>query len=196
MEAHSRCVQRLHSCVLALLYSAPAHHRPSPDRPKTSSQSTLDDLPEHGYGRPKTFKSLPVPSTAARFNALYQKRPPCSFRTSSREALSAGRFRYNSLHSRQLSKRRPNLIVLADRKCSTVRFSPTRPAKVLRVPRGEWSHASRLGTDSVSPYLRGDSFFGSFPLALFPGHNAAPNPLDLLPVEPQSPEVRLHQVIP
>ena len=98
MQAHSRCVQRLHSCVLALLYSAPAHHRPSPDRPKTSSQSTLDDLPEQGYGRPKTFKSLPVPSTAARFNGLYRKRPLSSLSGSSREALPAGRFRYNSLH--------------------------------------------------------------------------------------------------
>ena len=89
-EAHSRCVQRLHSCVFALLYSALAHHQLSPDCPKTSSPSTLDDLPEHGYGRSKTFKSLPLSSTAARFNALYQKRPPCSFRASSREALPAG----------------------------------------------------------------------------------------------------------
>ena len=97
-EAHSRCVEHLHSCVFALLYSALAHHQLSPDCPKTSSPSTLDDLPEHGYGRSKTFKSLPLSSTAARFNALYQKRPPCSFRASSREALPAGRFRYNSLH--------------------------------------------------------------------------------------------------
>ena len=102
-EAHSRCVQRLHSCVFALLYSALAHHQFSPDCPKTSSPSTLDDLPEHGYGRSKTFKSLPLSSSAARFNALYQKRPPCSFRASSREALSAGRFRYNSLHYHQVS---------------------------------------------------------------------------------------------
>ena len=101
MQAHSRCVQRLHSCVFVLLYSALAHHRPSSDRPKTSSQSTLGDLPEHGYGRSKTFKSLPLPSTAARFNKLYQKRPPCSFRASSREALPAGRFRYNPLRYHQ-----------------------------------------------------------------------------------------------
>jgi len=89
VETYWCCVEHLHSCVFALLYSALAHHQLSCDCPKTSSPSTLDDLPEHGYGRSKTFKSLPLSSTAARFNALYQKRPPCSFRASSREALPA-----------------------------------------------------------------------------------------------------------
>ena len=98
MEAHWRCVQHLHSCVFALLYSALAHHPPSPQHPKTRCQSPCDAPRQRGFDRSKTFKSLPLSSTAARFNALYQKRPPCSFRASSREVLSAGRFRYNSLH--------------------------------------------------------------------------------------------------
>ena len=100
MEAHWRCVQHLHSCVFALLYSALAHHPPSPQHPKTRCQSPCDAPRQRGFDRSKTFKSLPLSSTAARFNALYQKRPPCSFRASSREVLSAGRFRYNSLHSK------------------------------------------------------------------------------------------------
>ena len=101
MEAHWRCVQHLHSCVFALLYSALAHHPPSPQHPKTRCQSPCDAPRQRGFDRSKTFKSLPLSSTAARFNALYQKRPPCSFRASSREVLSAGRFRYNSLHSQR-----------------------------------------------------------------------------------------------
>ena len=103
MEAHWRCVQHLHSCVFALLYSALAHHPPSPQHPKTRCQSPCDAPRQRGFDRSKTFKSLPLSSTAARFNALYQKRPPCSFRASSREVLSAGRFRYNSLHYHQVS---------------------------------------------------------------------------------------------
>ena len=42
-------------------------------RTQAASDSALDDLPEHGYGRRKTFQSLPA-GTAARFNKLYRKR--------------------------------------------------------------------------------------------------------------------------
>ena len=57
------------------LYAALEQHRSYSNHHKPSCQSTFDDLPEHGYGRPKTFKSL-QPGSAARFNGLYRKRPP------------------------------------------------------------------------------------------------------------------------
>ena len=47
------------------------------------------DLPEQGYDRPKTFKSLQGGS-AASFNGLYRKRPRFSLRASARETLPAG----------------------------------------------------------------------------------------------------------
>ena len=47
-----------------------------------SCQSAFDHPPEQGYGGPKTFQSL-QPGTAARFNALYRKRPRFSLSGSS-----------------------------------------------------------------------------------------------------------------
>ena len=91
-QAYWSCVRprkRLHFFQFSHLYSALEHHRPYSNDPQASCQSAFDDLPEQGYGRPKTFKSLQG-GPAARFNALYQKRPRFSLRASARETLPAG----------------------------------------------------------------------------------------------------------